>query len=256
MKILNLDFFQSFRGFYAIIFREITVFFREKPRLISSFIGPIIWLVLFGAGFSFNKFNGFSYQDFIFPGILLQTFMFSSIFYGAYLVWDKKIDILKAILVSPLDRKIIFAGKAFSSSIIAIFEVIILLIFGYILGINFEKINIALLLFIVFFASLALAAIGLSIGSLMESPEGFQLLGSVFLFPLFFLSGALFDINNLPGLLAILARLNPISYIVDLLRWSILGIHTFDILFDFEILGIFLIFSLLLGSRLFENMKL
>jgi ABC-2 type transport system permease protein len=247
---------ESLRGIYAIWWRELTVFFREKPRLVSAVASPVIWLVLFGQGFgpSFNA-GGLDYQHFIFGGVLVQTFLFSSLFYGAYLVWDRKIDVLKSVLVSPLGRPSIFAGKVLGGITISLLESVVVLFVGYFLGIQFPISSIFAILGLVALASAGFTALGLTVGSVMESPEGFQLLSTLVLFPLFFLSGALFPISNLGGPLALLASLDPVTYVVDLLRGLLTGVHYIDTGFSLAVLGAFLVLSNLVGVLAFERMK-
>ncbi|MEM3373360.1 MAG: ABC transporter permease, partial [Candidatus Anstonellales archaeon] len=225
------EFFILIRGIYAIVWRELIVFTREKPRLISALISPIIWFIVFSSGFgpAIGNINGIAYKEYLFIGIITQTILFTSIFYGAYLVWDRKIDALKAILVSPMDRTIIFYGKVFGGTIIGLIEVLMLIILGLFLGININLISVIKLIPIVILTNIIFTAIGLSIGSVMSSPEGFQLLSTFVIFPLFFLSGAIFPISNLSGTLELLAKLNPLTYIVDLMRYSVFKIAIFNI---------------------------
>lgn len=99
-------------GLYAIWYRELKVFFREKSRIIGSIIQPILWIVVFGAGLGASvSLEGINYQTYIFPGVLAMSAIFSSIFFGTYIVWDKKIDFLKEVLVAPVSRTTIFFGK-------------------------------------------------------------------------------------------------------------------------------------------------
>ena len=245
------------RGIYAIWWRETIVFFREKPRIVSVIINPIIWLLLFGGGLGASvNISGIDYQQFIFAGILVQTFLFSSLFYGAYLVWDKKIDLLKSILVSPLGRSQIFLGKVFGGVTISIIETIIVLIVGYLIGIPLTLYAALAAIMIVIVASAALTAVGLTIGSFMESPEGFQLISSLVIFPLFFLSGALFPPENLPGPLGILVSLNPITYIVDSLRGVLMETQYFSSSLNLTALIGFLIVTNIIGMKAFERMKI
>lgn len=243
-------------GIYAVWWREVTVFFREKPRVVSAVASPIIWLVIFGQGLgpSFTG-AGMDYQHFIFGGVLVQTFLFSSLFYGAYLVWDRKIDVLKSVLVSPLSRSSIFFGKVLGGISISLMESAIVLLTGYLLGMHFSPAAFFAVLGLVVIASAGLTALGLTVGSFMDSPEGFQLLSTLVLFPLFFLSGALFPINNLTGPLAALAALNPVTYIVDILRGALTGVQYFDPYLDMAALVLFLVAANLVGVKAFERMK-
>ena len=246
----------NLNGISAIWQREILTFLREKPRIISAAINPIFWLVTFGAGLgSTVNIAGINYQQFIFAGIIVQTMLFSSIFYGSYLVWDRRIDLLKAVLVTPLSRQSIFFGKVLSGVTFALIQTAIILAFGFFIGISYTLASIGLVIMIVALAAAALTAIGLTIGSLMTSPEGFQLITTFVIFPLFFLSGALFPLENLPFYLAALTAVNPVTYIVDALRGLLIGIQYFG---SFEIIFILAAFALianLIGIQAFKRMR-
>ncbi|MGI0134310.1 MAG: ABC transporter permease, partial [Candidatus Micrarchaeaceae archaeon] len=100
-------------GLYGMWYREFKVFLKEKSRLFSALVNPLMWLVVFGTGLgSAVSIQGANYQTFIFPGILVMTVLFTSIFFGAYIVLDKRIDFLKEVLVAPISRTTMFFGKA------------------------------------------------------------------------------------------------------------------------------------------------
>jgi len=246
----------SLNGIYAIWWREMTVFMRETPRVVSAIVSPVIWLFIFGAGLGASvEIQGLDYQRFIFAGVLTQTFLFTSIFYGAYLVWDKRIDLLKSILVSPLSRATIFFGKVLGGVTISLFESLIVLFFGIFIGIQYTPMSFLTTVAVVIIASAIFTSIGLTIGSMMESPEGFQLLSSFLLFPLFFLSGALFPLDNLPGWLSTVTSINPVTYVVDMLRGTLVGTYHFDPSYNLILLGVFLIITSAVGVMAFTRMK-
>lgn len=246
----------TLRGISAIWQREMLVFIREKPRIISSAINPIFWLLTFGAGLgSTVSIEGINYQQFIFAGIIIQTILFSSIFYGAYLVWDRRVDLLKAILVTPLRRSSIFFGKVLSGVTLALIQSSIILVFGLFIDIQYSLISIFLIFFIILVTAAGLTALGLTIGSFMTSPEGFQLITTFVIFPLFFLSGALFPLENLPFYLAALTSVNPITYIVDALRGQMIGLQFFDIGTNLLIMIGFTLITIIIGIKAFERMR-
>ncbi|KON34172.1 hypothetical protein AC477_00705 [miscellaneous Crenarchaeota group-1 archaeon SG8-32-1] len=246
----------NWEGISAIWQREILTFLREKPRIISAAINPIFWLITFGAGLgSTVAIAGINYQQFIFAGIIVQTLLFSSIFYGSYLVWDRRIDLLKAVLVTPLSRQSIFFGKVLSGVTFALIQTAIILAFGFFIGINYTFASIGLVVLTVTFAAAALTAVGLTIGSLMTSPEGFQLITTFVIFPLFFLSGALFPLENLPAYLATLTAVNPVTYIVDALRGLLIGIQYFEVFENVLVLAGFALVANLIGIQAFKRMR-
>lgn len=250
-------------GILAIWYREFKVFLREKSRIVASIVNPILWLLIFGGGLGANvAISGINYQTFIYPGVLIQATLFSSIFFGVYIVWDRKIDFLKEVLVAPISRTSIFIGKVIGGTTDSFIQSLILLLLGAILGgigivpgLHMHLSSILISLIILVIATVGMVSIGLIIGSRMESPEGFQLITSFLLFPLFFLSGALFPINRLPSWLAVFTFLNPLTYAVDALRGVLLGASQFSLAFDLGIITAFAVVVIFVGTYAFEKMK-
>lgn len=250
MKMTELD------GLYALWYREFKVFLREKSRIVSSLFTPLLWIVVFGGGLGSSvSLGGTNYQVFIFPGILTMTILFSSIFFGLYIVWDKKIDFFKEVLVAPLSRLTIFAGKTLGGCTDALIQGSLMLAFGVILGISYSVQMVVQTMIFMLVLAAAVVSIGLIIGSFMESPEGFNLIVSFLVFPLFFLSGALFPIDNLPSWLRAFTTLNPVTYAVDGMRGVMLGMSTFPVIMDFGVLLGFAVVMIGIGSIAFSRMK-
>ena len=226
---------------YAIWLREFKVFLRERSRLVASIFTPLMWLFVIGSGLGSVVSNPsalstvvystagevgseIDYQQFIFPGIICMSVIFSSVFFGSYIIWDRKFDFLKSVMVAPVSRTTIFIGKTFGGMTTSIIQAAILLVIGLAIGMHYTPLSIVTIAVIILLLSFALTSLGLTIGSYIESLEGFQLIVSFVVFPLFFLSGALFPLNNLPGWLSILTMVDPATYAVDALRSTILGI--------------------------------
>jgi ABC-2 type transport system permease protein len=252
------------KGIYALWYRETKVFLRERSRIISSVINPLLWLLIIGGGLgSAVSFGGINYQTFIYPGILIQTALFSSVFFGVYIVWDKKIDFMKEVLVAPMRRTSIFVGKILGGSTDTLLQVLILFVIGFFFmiggimpGLHLTPFSVLVSLAFLLVATVGLVSVGLILGSQMESPEGFQLIISFLIFPLFFLSGALFPITNLPAWLAPFIFVNPVTYAVDGIRGVLLGISRFPLLFDFALVCLFAFIMILIGTYAFKKMKL
>ena len=243
-------------GFYALWYREMKVFTREKSRIISSIINPLLWMVVFGGGLgSAVSLEGVNYQVFIFPGILAMTILFSSVFFGLYIVWDKKIDFFKEVLVAPLSRRTIFAGKMFGGSIDSLLQGAAMLVIGVVFGVSYSVLSLALAFIFMFVLASALVSLGLIIGSNMESVEGFQLIVSFLVFPMFFFSGALFPIKNLPAYLFIFTMLDPVTYAVDGLRGLLLGASQLPIALNLLVLSSFAIVMMGIGTWTFKRLK-
>ncbi|HEX8724239.1 MAG TPA: ABC transporter permease [Gemmatimonadaceae bacterium] len=250
-------------GVFAIWYREYKVFLREKSRIVASIVTPVLWLFIFGGGLGSSvSIPGTNYQAFIFPGILAQSVLFSSIFFGVYIVWDRKVDFLKEVLVAPVSRTAIFVGKVVGGATDSLIQAAILLVLGVVLSAagTIRDLHVgaaALLAALVILAltTVAFVSVGLIIGSVMESPEGFQLVSSFVVFPLFFLSGALFPIGKLPLWLAPFTFLDPLTYAVDALRGVLLGASHFHVAFDVGVMAAFTLLVIAVGTRAFERMK-
>ncbi len=243
-------------GLYAIWEREFKIFLREKSRIITTIISPLMWLFIFGGGLgsSFSVGN-FNYQLFLYPGVVVMSVLFSSIFYGSYVVWDKRLDFLKEVLVAPINRVTIFFGKVLGGVTDAVLQATIIMILAPLFGISFG-LQFLLIYVFLFILIVGLVSIGLTIGSMMESPEGFGLIVSFVNFPLFFLSGALFPLNNLPEWLTVFTRLDPVTYGVDAIRSLMIGVSTFGLAFDFLVLIGFGLLMIGIGTFAFRRMKL
>jgi ABC-2 type transport system permease protein len=243
-------------GFYALWYRELKVFSREKSRIVSSLFTPLLWIIVFGGGLgSAVSLGGVNYQVFIFPGILTMTILFSSVFFGLYIVWDKKIDFFKEVLVAPLSRTTIFAGKMVGGSIDALLQGGAMLVLGVVLGIKYSLLSLILSFLFMFVLASALVSLGLIIGGNMESVEGFQLISSFLIFPMFFFSGALFPIDNLPNYLMLITVLDPVTYAVDGLRGLILGSSQLPIALNLAILAGFAGVMVGIGTWTFKRLK-
>lgn len=244
------------KGIFALWYREFKVFQREKSRVISSIFLPLFWFFIFGGGIgSVASVNG-NYQHFIFPGFLAMTIIFSSIFNGAYIVWDKKMDFLKEVLIAPLSRTTVFIGKVAGGMTDALLQAYILLIIGIVIGIPFTPVSIVLAALILLIATIGLVSLGLIVGSFMSSPEGYGLVSSFIVYPLFLLSGALYPLDQLPGWLKFLTHIDPATYAVDSLRSVILGTSSMPLISNLAIIAGFDIVLILIGTWAFNRMKL
>ncbi len=237
---------------YGLWLREFKVFWREKSRLVASIFTPLLWLFILGSGIGSNSLyvgtneTNIDYQKFIFPGIVSMTIIFSSVFFGAYIIWDRKFDFLKSVMVSPVAREIVFIGKVFGGMTNSLIQVGILLVIGwFVLDIQYSVEDLLKSIIIMLLLSFALTAFGLGLGSYMYSLEGFQMIVSFIVFPLFFLSGALYSLDGLPEWLKVLTVMDPATYAVDGLRNSMLNISTYS--FDLNLV-ILIAFTISLGG--------
>jgi ABC-2 type transport system permease protein len=253
------------RGVYTLWLREIKRFLRDRARIISMFIQPLLWLVIFGAGFGLRfAIPGLSYQKVIFPGIVAQTLLFTAMFMGISVIWDKEFGFMKEILVSPISRFSIFMGKMLGDSTSAFIQGIIVFFVGIALGISIDPLSFLFALPIMVLISFGLVSIGLTIASFMGSLESFGAIQTFVNLPLFFLSGALFPLKgpgiSLPSWLTTAAAWNPLTYGVDALRNVVLGsawtpLQVQSLWVDIGVIALFDVIMMAVGTWAFSKMK-
>lgn len=206
--------------------REIIRYWRDKTRIVSSFFQPIMFLFIFGAGLSSTLTQGnfgIDFIKFIYPGIIAMNVMGIAFFSTVSTVWDREFGFLKEILVAPISRTSISIGKALGATTIASLQALILLIIAPFIGVQLHILVVLQLFGLMILLSFAISGIGLLIASLMKTTETFGLVMQVLIFPMFFLSGAFFPLNNVPTWMTIISRVNPLTYGVDAMRRIILS---------------------------------
>jgi ABC-2 type transport system permease protein len=242
---------------YTLWLREMKRFIRNRSRLIGSMSFPLLFLVILGVGFKgvFTYRHDVSYMEFIGPGIVGMSLLFSSMFGGLAILWDKQFGFLKEILVAPVSRLSIMAGQTLgtvTSSMLKGTVFLIVLVFGG-LG-TFHPLGVMLALVFMFLISASFVGLGIAFASRMTDPQGFQLIMNFLIMPVFFLSGALFPIDQLPEWLRVLTRLNPLTYGVDGMRYALGGPYQFSPLLNFFVLIGFWAITTFVGTMLFKRM--
>jgi ABC-2 type transport system permease protein len=242
---------------YTLWLREVKRFLRNRHRLIGSMALPVLFLVVLGSGFSgfFRYRNDVSYMEFIGPGIIGMTLLFSSMFGGMNVLWDKQFGFLKEILVAPVGRMTIMTGKTVGTVTTSMVRALVLLAAMLVGGV--VKIHLAgllLTLVFMFFISAAFVSLGIALASWMTDIHGFQLIMNFIIMPVFFLSGALFPLENLPWWLHILTLANPLTYGVDGIRFALEGPFRFSPLFDLAMLSLFWLVTTIAGAIMFRRM--
>ena len=214
------------RGTWVIAYRELLRFFIERTRTFSSIFMPLIFLVIFGAGFQNlipSLAPGVNFLKFVYPGIIAMTVLQSSIFSGISIVWDREFGFLKEILVAPLGRTGIVLGKVVGAAAIALMQGIIMLILAPFLGVDLTPVIVAELIGAIIIVAISLSGLGVLIASRMRSQQGFQVIMQIVIFPLMFLSGVFFPVNNVPAWMSVISKINPVTYGVDAIRQIVLG---------------------------------
>lgn len=238
----------EFWAVYILWLRELKRYWYDKVRIVASLGQPILFLFVLGTALSptFKGPNGISFAEFIFPGVVSMTVLFTSIFSSVSIVWDREFGFLREVLVAPISRWSIVAGKALGGSTVAVLQGTLMLAMSLLIGVHLSFLIVIKSLIVMFLIALAMTSLGIVIAARMKEMEGFQMVVNFFIMPLFFLSGALFPLDRLPKWLSILTHIDPLTYGVDLLRGIIIGIHVFPPMLDLAVLVgfIFIMFSI------------
>lgn len=244
---------------YILWLRQLKKYFRSKSRIIGSIAQPLLFLLAFGFGFGsiYQRAGGGSYIQFIAPGIIAMSIMFTAVFSGIEIIWDRQFGFLKETLVAPVSRMKIMIGRTLGGGTVAIMQGLIVLVISIIVGFKPGGLHL-ILAALVFMALIALffTALGTAIASLLRDMQGFQLIMNFLLMPLFFLSGSLFPLEGLPSALIIAAKVDPLSYGIDGLRGVLVGGAHFGLVTDFLVLGVITIITLIIGSYLFSKIEI
>jgi ABC-2 type transport system permease protein len=248
------------RGIYTLWKREVLRLLREKSRLVSSVVTPILWLVIFGTGLGMSMFSraGFSYQEFLFPGIIGQTLLFTAMFMGISVIWDKQFGFMKEILVAPVSRLSIFIGKMLGVGTNSMLQGIIVFALGFFIGVPISLVMVVEAIPLMVLITIGLVCIGLIIASVLDSLENFGVIMTFVNMPMFFLSGALFPVATLPDWLKWAVYVNPLTYSVDALRSVTMGSEWPTILPLWQLILIIVAFDALMiavGSYAFTRTK-
>jgi ABC-2 type transport system permease protein len=252
------------RGLYTLWFREVKRYLRDRTRVISSFVQPILWLVIFGAGFGVHfAIPGVNYQQYLFPGIIGQTLLFTSMFMGISVIWDREFGFMKEILVAPISRFSLFLGKMFGDSTDALIQGLIVFALGAVLGISIDPVAFLACIPIMLLITFGLVSVGLIIASFMGSLESFGAIQTFINLPLFFLSGALFPINGplaqgVPSWMQVASTFNPLTYGVDALRSVLLGgsyVSLQPLWVNIAVICVFDVAMIAVGTWAFTRMK-
>ncbi|MDD5253674.1 MAG: ABC transporter permease [Candidatus Nanoarchaeia archaeon] len=243
---------------YIMWLRQIKRYWRSKARVIGSLAQPLLFLVALGFGFGpiFEKAGGGNYIEFLAPGIIAMSILFTAMFNGIEVIWDRQFGFLKETLVAPVSRYKIMLGRTLGGATVAMIQGFLVLIISLFIGFRISNIPLMFVSFIfMFITAILFTALGTAIASKLEDMQGFQLIMNFIIMPLFFLSGALFPIDSLPGALAFVTKLNPLSYGVDGIRGALIGTFHLGIFNDFLILIIITGIITLIGTYLFSKVE-
>jgi ABC-2 type transport system permease protein len=244
---------------YILWLREMKRYIRSRAQIVASLGQPLLYLVAlgFGLGPVFQRSGQGSYLQFVAPGVIGMSVLFTSIFSGFGILFDRQFGFLRETLAAPVPRLHVMLGKAMGGATVAVIQGSI--VFCVCLLAGFRPVSLASLPLALLFMALIAAmftALGTAIGSVLVDMQGFQLVMNFLVMPIFFLSGALFPLANLPQALAIVTTLDPLAYGVDGLRAALIGKTHFGVLVDIAVLCGVTVLFLALGRRFFSRIQI
>ena len=244
---------------YILWLRQLKRYFRSRARMIGSLGQPILFLVAlgFGLGPVYEKAGGGNYISFLSPGIIGMSILFTAMFSGIEVIWDRQFGFLKETLVAPVSRFTIMFGRTLGGATVAMLQGCLVFIISFAIG--FRPVSWATLplaFVFMFLIAFLFTAFGTALASRLEDMQGFQLIMNFVIMPIFFLSGALFPIEGTSTILSTIASLNPLSYGIDGLRGVFIGVSHFGLAVDLGILSVITLIFLVLGSYLFSKIEI
>jgi ABC-2 type transport system permease protein len=247
---------------YTMWLREMKRFLRVKARVVGSLLMPLFFLAFLGLPMSFIParqipgLEGIGYLDFLAPGIVGMTLLFAGTMSGASVIWDKEFGFLKEVLVAPVNRFSVILGRSLGGMTTAIIQALVIVGIAVAMGVTLSSVSGFLLaLVIMILTCAAFTGFGLIIATKLGNLEGFMAIMNLIVFPIFFLSGALFPVQSMPSWLRYIMYIDPLTYGVDGLRGTLIGVAAFPLWLDFAVLLILCIALATLGSYFFSRME-
>jgi ABC-2 type transport system permease protein len=243
---------------YILWARQMKRYFRSRSRVLGAIGQPILFLLAlgYGVGAVYKKAGQGDYLQFLVPGIIVQTLLFSGVFWGIQILFDKRFGFLKEMLVAPVSRTKILLGNASGGTTISLIQAILVFVIACALGFRpYKWVLVPVSFLLMALLSLTLTSFGAGIASMVEDFQGFQGINNFLIFPLFFLSSALYPLTNAPDWLRILASLNPLSYSVDGLRYLLINQHHFAVTTDLAVITVTLIASVAFAVNRFNRIQ-
>lgn len=215
---------RELRAVRVVTQRELLRWVKDRRRLAAGLFQPLLWLFVLGTGLSrvvAGATEGVDFRTFLFPGVLATSVMFTAVFAGISVVWDREFGFLREMLVAPVSRASIMAGKCIGGAIVATAQAVVILALAGLAGVPYSPALMAQLLGVLFLASLAITAFGLLLGARVANIQSVMPLMQAVITPMMFLSGALYPTSGLPAWLNVATKLNPLTYAVLPMRHAV-----------------------------------
>jgi ABC-2 type transport system permease protein len=244
----------------AVAEADVRKLVHDPVELLTRMVQPVLWLLIFGQVFNRTRAiptGGISYLDFMTPGILAQSVLFGAIFYGISLIWERDLGIIQKFLVSPAPRSTLVLGRAISSTVRSLCQMVFVYTIAFLLHIHlrFGALELAGVVLAVMLGSAVFSTFSLIIACLVKSRERFMGIGQVLTMPLFFASNAIYPLSLMPSWLRVVSRVNPLTYQVDALRTLMIvgGVNSFRLRVDFLMLVVALTILVAVATRLYPS---
>jgi ABC-2 type transport system permease protein len=216
---------EDLRAIKMVWKRELIRFTRNRTRLITAPVQPLLFLLVLGTGLSrlTTQTANLDFRTFIFPGVLAMSVLFTAIFSAISIVWDREFGFMREMLVAPVHRSALVFGKCLGGATVATLQGCIMLLMAGLVGVPYSPTLFLVLLLEMALLAFTLTAFGTMIAGRMNQVESFQVVMQLFVLPLFFLSGAIFPLKGLPQWLTVATKIDPLSYAVDPMRRAVFG---------------------------------
>jgi ABC-2 type transport system permease protein len=247
------------RAIYILWIRQLKRYIRKKASLIGALGQPVIFLFALGFGLSpiYAKAGGGNYIQFIAPGIIAMTVLFTAIFNGVEVIWDKQFGFLKETFVAPVSRFEIFIGKTLGGATVSTIQGLLIFFITLIAGFRPQSLAMLPVAFLALvLISFLFSALGNAIAARLDDMQGFPLIINFVIQPLFYLSGALFPVANLPSVLSFITKIDPLTYGVDAMRYALSGNNFFSPVLSFSVLILVSALIVLIGMYQFSQIEL
>jgi ABC-2 type transport system permease protein len=243
---------------YILWLRQIKKYFRARSRIIGALGQPILFLLVFGFGFGsiYQQAGQGNYIQFLAPGVIMMSVLFTAVFSGIDLIWDRQFGFLKETMVAPVPRWQLMLGKTLGGATVASIQGLIVFILALLIGFKiYDPFMLPVAALFAFMVAVLFTSLGIAIASRIEDMQGFQLIMNFLVMPIFFLSGSLFPLQGLPKALEIIAKIDPLTYGIDGLRHALINSGNFGIVTDFVVIFVITVVLLGIGSYLFERIE-
>ena len=225
---------------YILWLRQMIRFKRSGVRMVLSIVQPLVYFLTLGFGFNamFQQAGKGSYIQFVVPGVIAQTILFTSIFWGMNIMWDKQFGFLKETMVAPVSRIKVMLGGSLGGATIAVIQGLMLFIIALIFGFHpYSWIMLGVTLLVMGLLAISMVSFSSGVGAVVNDMQGFMAITNFLVIPLFFLSSALFPLDNVPTVMKVIASCNPLTYAVDAMRGSLINQSHFGLPIDFAVMG-------------------